>query len=120
MATVLVVDDEELVRYSVRLMLEDEGHEVVEAVDGVQGLACLAAGNFDILVTDVVMPAMRGLDIIVEAKRRWPNLGIVAMSGSGVRRHLDYLAMAEQAGADIVLAKPFARQELADALRALL
>ena len=112
MVRILVVDDEDLVRFSVRQMLEDEGHQVEEAGDGVEGMAKVEAGPLDLLITDIVMPRKEGLETIAEAKQMRPDLRVIAISGGGPVGQFDYLELAKQFGADAVLAKPFKKQEL--------
>ena len=112
MVRILVVDDEDLVRFSVRQMLEDEGHQVEEAGDGVEGMAKVQAGPLDLLITDIVMPRKEGLETIAEAKQMRPDLRVIAISGGGPVGQFDYLELAKQFGADAVLAKPFKKQEL--------
>ncbi|WP_316975788.1 response regulator [Shumkonia mesophila] len=112
MASILVVDDEDLVRFSVRQMLEDEGHTVKEAADGVEGIAQLQSCAFDLMITDIVMPRKEGMETIAEAKQMQPDLRVIAISGGGPVGQFHYLELAKQFGADAVLAKPFKKQEL--------
>ena len=120
MVRILVVDDEDLVRFSVRQMLEDEGHQVEEAADGVEGMAKIESGPFDLMVTDIVMPRKEGLETIAEAKRVQPDLRIIAISGGGPVGQFNYLDLAKQFGADAVLAKPFKKQDLVAVVNAVL
>ena len=112
MASILVVDDEDLVRFSVRQMLEDVGHTVKEAADGVEGIAQLQGCAFDLMITDIVMPRKEGMETITEAKQMQPDLRVIAISGGGPVGQFHYLELAKQFGADAVLAKPFKKQEL--------
>ncbi len=112
MASILVVDDEDLVRFSVRQMLEDVGHAVREAADGVEGIAQLQGCPFDLMITDIVMPRKEGMETIAEAKQLQPDLRVIAISGGGPVGQFHYLELAKQFGADAVLAKPFKKQEL--------
>lgn len=112
MASILVVDDEDLVRFSVRQMLEDVGHAVKEAADGVEGIAQLQGSAFDLMITDIVMPRKEGMETIAEAKQMQPDLRVIAISGGGPVGQFHYLELAKQFGADAVLAKPFKKQEL--------
>ncbi|MBE0533291.1 MAG: response regulator [Rhodospirillales bacterium] len=112
MASILVVDDEDLVRFSVRQMLEDAGHSVKEAADGVEGITQLQSCAFDLMITDIVMPRKEGMETIAEAKQMQPDLRVIAISGGGPVGQFHYLELAKQFGADAVLAKPFKKQEL--------
>lgn len=120
MANILVVDDEDLVRFSVRQMLEGAGHTVREAADGVEGIALLQDGSFDLMITDIVMPRKEGMETISEAKRMQPDLRVIAISGGGPVGQFHYLDLAKQFGADAVLAKPFKKQELIAVVDALI
>lgn len=117
MARILVIDDEELARFTVREILESAGHEVIEARDGVEGLAMQRAQRCDLVVTDVIMPRKEGVEMIIEMKQEQPALRIIAISGGGRTRNLDFLKLAKEFGADKVLAKPFSAEDLIGAVR---
>jgi CheY-like chemotaxis protein len=117
MARILVIDDEELARFTVREILESGGHEVIEARDGVEGLAMQRAQRCDLVVTDVIMPRKEGVEMIIEMKQEQPALKIIAISGGGRTRNLDFLKLAKEFGADKVLAKPFSAEDLIGAVR---
>ncbi len=116
MARVLVIDDEPLARFTMREILETAGHDVVEAKNGKQGISFQRAVPFDIVVTDIIMPEKEGVETIIELKRDFPDLPIIAISGGGRTRNLDFLKIAEQYGADRILAKPFSEEELVGAI----
>ena len=120
MARILVIDDEDLVRYSLRLFLEAEGYEVEEAVDGVDGLAKLEEAPYDLLITDIVMPRKEGMETILEVREKAPDLKILAISGGGPAGSFDYVEMASQCGAEAFIAKPFTDKDLLRAVRDLL
>ena len=86
MARILVIEDEELSRYTVRQILDRAGHEVEEAENGAEGLDRLGAGTFDLVITDIFMPVMEGIETIREIKRLYPDQKILAMSGGGGTR----------------------------------
>lgn len=114
MARILVVDDEKLARFTLREILTAEGHEVVEAVNGVEAIAFQRAHPFDLVITDIIMPEKEGVGTIIEMKRDYPDLKIIGISGGGRTRNLEFLKFAEEFGADKVLAKPFSEDELID------
>lgn len=120
MAKILVVDDEELARVSLRDVLEGEGHEVIEAANGKQALAMFETGQPDLVVTDMIMPEKEGVETIVEIKRISPTTPILAISGSGRTKNMDFLDLARQYGVQRTLPKPFSANELVEAVRALL
>ncbi len=117
MARILVIDDEELARFTMREILEGAGHEVAEARNGNQGLAFQKAQLFDLVVTDIIMPDKEGVETIIELKRDFPDLPIIAISGGGRTRNLDFLKLAEQYGAQKILAKPFSEEDLVEAVK---
>ena len=82
-ARVLVVDDEPSMRQMLSIALRREGYQVSTAEDGESALAALAAGQLDLLITDVRMPEMSGVDLLREAKRIDPGLSVVMMTAYG-------------------------------------
>lgn len=107
MRRVLLIDDDLGVRKVLRRILHQAGHEVVEGENGVQGIAQLRSSNFDVVLTDIVMPVMGGIEFIRFVRGLCPSLKIVAMSGGGRRDNMDYLEVARQQGATALLHKPF-------------
>ena len=112
MATILIIDDEKPIRFTVTAMLADEGHEVLEAENGQQGIAVLEDCPVDVVVTDILMPEREGLETIMEIRRRWPDVSVIAISGGGRTGTANYLKMAAELGANATLDKPFTRAEL--------
>ena len=112
MARILVVDDEELARFTIRDILETAGHEIEEAENGKQAIERQKAEPFDLIVTDIVMPEKEGVETTIELKRDYPDLKIIAISGGGRTKNLDFLHLADAFGADKILAKPFSEDEL--------
>ncbi len=117
MAKILIVDDEKLARITIRKMLERAGHEIVEAATGVEGIGSFKAGQFDLVMTDIIMPDMEGIEMIAELRRIAPDVRILAASGGGRTRNLDFLKLAQEHGARRVLAKPFSQDDLVTAVR---
>lgn len=111
---VLVVDDDPDVRAIVADMLELDGHDVTVAADGASALAHLGAIEPDVLLTDVVMPGMRGTELAKEVARRYPDVRVVLMS-SHVDDQLAVNGDDAVAGA-LFLAKPFSPAALTDTL----
>lgn len=117
MARILIIDDEALVRYTIRDALGEAGHEVSEAENGEVGLARLAAAPVDLVITDILMPEKEGLATIGEIKARWPALPVIAISGGGRVGKSGFAEAATALGADAALAKPFTAAELLAAVR---
>jgi len=111
-ATVLVVDDDSLVRAAARATLERFNLVVREAADGEAALRSLAAKPVDAVLIDILMPHKEGLETILEIKRSYPDVKVYAMSASGRRNGHDFLKVAEKFGAHAVLQKPFTPAQL--------
>ena len=116
MARVLVIDDEELARFTMREILEAAGHAVEEAKNGAQGISLQRSQQFDIVITDIIMPEKEGVQTIIELQRDFPTLPIIAISGGGRTRNLDFLKLAQQYGARKILPKPFSEEDLLNAV----
>jgi CheY-like chemotaxis protein len=117
-ARVLVVDDDPAVRTTVKLVLEREHHAVTVAADGRAGLAALAAGGFDLVILDLFMPGMDGLETLREVRKHQPELPVIVMSGTVVagERPPDFLRMAVKLGAARSIAKPFKPRDIIGAI----
>ncbi len=81
MARILVVDDDTAVRAAIQIVLERDGHEVVAASSGRAGIAAVNESTFDVVICDIFMPDMDGIETIQEFHRRAPNVPVIAMSG---------------------------------------
>ena len=107
--TVLVVDDEAPVRRLLRETLTEAGYAVLEAEHGDAALDVLSSKPVDVMITDLVMPQKEGLETIAEARKRFPGVKIVSMSGAFGGQ---YLRVASLMGADAKIAKPIDPEEL--------
>src|SRR2546426_9091101 len=112
--SILVVDDYDLIRTSLRRILQDAGYEVFEASDGRQAINQMRENAADLVITDLVMPEQEGLETIRSLRSERPDLKIIAMSGG------QYLAAAEKLGADLTLPKPLRAEKVLEAVRKLL
>jgi two-component system, chemotaxis family, chemotaxis protein CheY len=120
MAHVLVVDDEGQMRKLIRLVMEQEGHTVVEAPNGKKAIQHLQEAEIDLVISDIVMPDMDGLELIRGIRRNHPGIKILAISGAGKEGPGLYLNMAEHFGADEILMKPFSPDQLIKKVSAVL
>lgn len=89
-----------------------EGFEVLTATDGERAVQLQSANNFDVILTDLFMDGLEGIETIATFKKRWPGVRVIAMSGGGDRATGSYLGAARQVGADATLPKPFTIDEL--------
>lgn len=120
MASVLVVDDEPLIRETLRQILEHAGHEVTDVGNGKEALSALSGRTFDLVITDILMPEKEGIETIIEIKSQMPNLAIIAISGGDRAGAMDVLGIARRLGANQVLAKPFRGEQILNAVEAAL
>lgn len=111
--SILVVDDSGTMRSTVSLALATAGYRVSAAGDGLEALRMLSQQEYDLVLTDVLMPEMDGFLLMREIRRHHPHLPIVVMSGGGTFLTEDYcLRTARLFGASAVLPKPFEPQQL--------
>lgn len=121
MARILLVEDDDLVCRSLRMTLEAYGHAVESFADGRKAVELLRQqGGFDVVITDILMPDMDGLELIRAVRGLAPDIRVIAMSGGGRRGNQDFLQFASTFGADVVLSKPFTGEALMDALTVIL
>ena len=120
MARVLIVEDDELVRSMLKTTLEREGYEVMEASDGEKGIRLMKKNPAHLVITDIIMPDKEGIETIIELKRIFPGIKIVAISGGGRIGPETYLDMAEKFGAMRTFVKPIDRKELLKAVKELI
>jgi CheY-like chemotaxis protein len=117
MARILVIDDDELIRGTVRAILASEGHETTLAVDGEDGLREFHRQQFDLVLCDVFMPHKEGLETVREIRQLSAGTPIISMTGSapagdGDRLDPDFLRMSSALGATRTIGKPFWPREL--------
>ena len=107
MARILIIEDEPQMRRMIEQVLARAGHEVLVASNGRAGLDLFREEAPDLVITDILMPEVDGLEIIRSLRREFPQLKIIAMSGGGATGKLQYLPEARKFGADTALSKPF-------------
>ncbi len=117
---ILVIDDEELIRLQVCTALKQDGYVVHQAANGNEGLTCIALSVPDLVITDILMPDKEGIETILDLRRHYPSIRIIAISGGGRTGNKDFLRTAKHLGADRTLAKPFALGELLKVVREVL
>lgn len=115
MAKILVIDDQDSVRSFLRLVLEQEGHEVTEASNGHHGLAVYQGAPADLVIADIRMPEMNGLDLILELTRCFLDVKVLAISGASDAK--ESLSTAKLLGARQVLQKPFSLEKFLSLVR---
>ena len=120
MAKILVIDDEPSILLMIKKMLEKAGHEVDMAINGKEGMQLFEKNQADLLITDIIMPEKEGLETIVEMRKNFPDLKIIAISGGGRISADGYLPGAKLLGANMVFQKPLIQKEFLDAVSFLL
>jgi YesN/AraC family two-component response regulator len=120
MARILIIDDEPQIRSMLKLMLERDGYEVVEAPDGVEGIRVYRQNPADLIITDLIMPNKDGIGMIIDLKKEFPEVKIIAMSGGGLNKPDGYLKGAKKLGASCTLTKPIDREEILRVVAAIL
>ena len=116
MTTILLIDDDPLVAFTVERMLQGNGYTVIRAGDGEKGLKIMGAEKVDLIITDIIMPVKEGIETIREIRQHDAQLPVIAVSGGGHGSGGNYLRMAQALGATEVLAKPFDQEQLLAAI----
>ena len=125
MASILVIDDDELMRQMLRDMLQGAGHTMIEAASGDDGLVWFGRERFDIVITDLFMPPKGGLEVIKELKAADSEVRVIAisgvqLSGTGYRHDEDPKRLAIEAGALRTFSKPFSQEDMLAAIEEIL
>jgi DNA-binding NtrC family response regulator len=115
-ATILVIDDDRAVLSTIDMILKRQGHKIVMAYEAASGLRLLQDNTFDVVIVDIFMPDMDGLETITEVRKLRPGLPVIVMSGyqfeASTAPRPDFLHMATELGAYGSLKKPFRPKEL--------
>lgn len=106
MATILVVDDDASIRRSLRRILELDGHDVQEAGNGSLALEGLTDRQLDLVITDIYMPEMDGIEFVIRFRDLHPDTPVIAISGGGYAPKEFVLKDASLIGATTTLSKP--------------
>ncbi len=129
MTKVIVIDDEEDIRITLKEVFRRAGFEVEVASNGNEGMNLLREHGADLVITDIIMPGSDGVETAHNIRTEFPKTKIIVMSGGGNAAPLGYeptaitttayLASAAAIGADLTLTKPFDREELIKAAKEL-
>ncbi len=120
MARILIIDDDESITSLLRTVFEREGHEVTTAANGREGVRLYQARPADLVVSDILMPEMDGLEALKELRQISPGLKLIAVSGGGQRLKMDVLRVAQLLGASATFEKPYRIDALLASVRKLL
>ncbi len=120
MGRILIIDDDDQFRLMLKRLLELDGHEILEATDGKEGIRVYGNKRVDLVITDLIMPNMEGVETIIQLKRESPEIKIMALSGGGRNEPQSDLSMAKKLGANYTFEKPYARIPVMQAVEDLL
>lgn len=114
---VLVIEDDATVRNFITTILRETDHTVLEAENGMDSLKILKEQrDTELLITDIIMPDKEGIETIIDVRKKYPELKIIAISGGGKLDPDQYLLLAATLGANKTLKKPFKGSELLDTI----
>jgi DNA-binding response OmpR family regulator len=102
---ILIVEDDQLSRKTVGLFLSEEGYDVCQTSDGAEAISVLQTTRFDLVLADIMMPRVDGVELLVQMRRIAPETAVVLMTGY-------YAGDGEMIGADGFIAKPFLFKDL--------
>lgn len=108
MSRILIIDDDQDILNILQPVLEDYNYEVFATTSAPDGLKTLSEQSIDIVVTDILMPDLDGIEVIQALKSEYPEVKIIAMSGGGSdrKKFQEYLPIAKRLGADEIIPKP--------------
>ncbi len=113
MATILIIEDEIVSRTLIKKYLKKAGYDTIEATNGAEAIKLFATEHIDLVITDIFMPEMDGLEFIRELKTSAPEIKVIAMSAGGITNQPEvYVQSAIAHGAFRGLLKPINVPEL--------
>jgi CheY-like chemotaxis protein len=117
---ILLVEDDETLRTALAQLLSHAGYEVLDAANGLGALRLLSLQPVDLIVTDMLMPEMDGVEMIFAARRLYPKVKIIAISGGGISSSDPHLQVARSLRAHKVMAKPIVPADFLSAVHQVL
>jgi len=120
-ARILVIEDDDSIRKLIEKFMTIDGHEVETAENGAVGLKMIASRQYDLLITDIVMPEQDGIGVLMELRMRSSKLKTIVITGGSLKLQVDDLMLTARAmKADKVLQKPLDFEKLSQVVAALL
>lgn len=120
MKNILLIDDDNDFRSMLRKLLEKSKYRVFDAPSGILAMNIIRENHIDLVVTDIIMPDMDGIETIMKIRSQYPRVKMIAVSGGGRIGPTDYLNAARALGAAKVLTKPFPNEELLNSISEIL
>ncbi len=116
MVKVLIVEDEELLLKALEFRLKKDGYEVYTAKDGLEGMELIKSQTFDLIITDIMMPYIGGLELVsnVKTNKETKDIPVIILSAIGLEKTV---LEAFRLGADDFISKPFNLSELSIRVR---
>lgn len=114
---IIIIEDDIVIRESLKEILEINKYEVITIDSGINLMKIINEFHPDVLITDIIMPDKDGIEIIIEAKKTYPDIVLIAISGGGRIDSESYLNTAKYLGADATLKKPFTHGQLLDLIK---
>ncbi len=114
MATILIIDDDPQVCDLLEQVVSDEGHRVYSALNGEEGICLYRQHLPGLIFLDILMPEKEGLETILDLRREFPNVMVIAMSAASEGAKIDLLELAQRLGAQYRMTKPFQLQTVRD------
>ncbi|PCJ57810.1 MAG: hypothetical protein COA79_15115 [Planctomycetota bacterium] len=116
-AKILIVDDDNGFRGSIKTILISEGYSVAETTSALKALPILEKHKIDLLITDIVMPEMDGLEFIQQVQKKYPDLKAIGMSGGGWMGNADQVQGLANEFFSGFLKKPFGSKKIIDMVK---
>jgi CheY-like chemotaxis protein len=113
---ILIAEDEKEIANGIKTLLEQNGHQVFLTSNGYEALESAKQYQPDVLITDIIMPEMDGIELIIKIRKQSPEIKIIAISGGGRISAEEHLESAHNLGAMVTLKKPFSFNQLLMAL----
>ncbi len=120
MAYILIIDDDPQVCSLLKQVFEEEGYTVQSALNGVEGINRYRDKPAELVILDILMPEKEGLETIVDLRREFPHVKIIAMSAGSERAKINLLDLARRLGAQHTITKPFDLLAITDLVAKLL
>lgn len=121
MAQILLIEDNDLLRDTIKKLLENKGYKIMVASDGEEGLKMFRSDPAEVVITDIIMPNKDGVETIFELYKYFPAVSVIAISGGGKAPAEDYLnSIKLLPNVKYIFKKPFANYDLLMAIKDLI
>lgn len=120
MKKVCIIDDDKEMLHLLRQFVAKMGYYVASFDDPQAGMSAIESQKFDLLITDILMPEVDGIEVLRRAKSANPNLNFIAISGGGNLIHVDYLAIVKTMGIKHTFEKPLNLSEMEKTIESIL